>query len=79
MAFLFRCCGCCSGERGAEYERLKRDEDTPDSDLGLSMFAAMWVRSSGSFVLERILEPIGTRQRKAFVWVARGAGSKTFS
>ena len=76
MSFFFSCCGCCSNERGVEFEHLKRDEEPSESDLGLSMFAAMWVRSSGAFTLERILEQIGTRQRKAFVWVAHSSGTR---
>ena len=78
---MLRLLCCCGGEPRRpmaedEYaiEHLRRGEAPNDFDANLSVFGAMWCRSSGQFELDSTLEQIGGRQRKAFCWVARCDG-----
>ena len=72
---LFACCGCGSKDPHGEDERLRgTDDDVYAGELSLSVFAAMWCRSSGMFALEKTLGQVGTRQRKAFCYVTRTSG-----
>ena len=59
------CCGASSAHQ--KYEPLEQSRETAlAGNLALPVFGAMWCRSSGKFVLDRVLDQIGARRFKSF-------------
>ena len=73
MSFL--CC-CCSKHLPAGDLEQQLVTGTDDGPQSLSVFAAMWCRSSYDFALECTCEQIGARKQKTFCWVRRAASSE---
>lgn len=66
------CLGCCSTKKPSETEGLRQREAVEREEV---IFAAMWCRSSKTWLLEQPMAQIGTRASKTFCRVRADTSS----